>query len=449
MKYASKVVLLLLVFCPILTFGQGTLSSLENMYSTMKGDTWESVAANYGISVSSLRAANPDISGKKLKKNTLLIIPKAAPVPVQSVGTVQTISLSEEKVEAPERTSFRNLKVGVLLPFTDTKMVEFYRGFLMAADSARKSGVNLDIYTWDCGSSVSQMEDLLPKLTELDIIFGPASTYQIPLVAELCRELGIRLVLPFNNGLTLQEYPLVYNASASNAVLYDVATNDLMGNYADKNYVVVRSDTPDNNGKMLCESLTQKLGRQNIPPRILELEGDDFAYETAFNQFRTNVILMDDSSIRSLNILLARLKDFHQKHPNYHLSLVGFPEWQDETGRLLADFFTFDTYLISPYYYNVLDSRTKYFQRSYERNFRAMIAQGNPRYAPYGFDLAFYFLQGLSSMGDTFERMQGNLLQEPYQNRFRFERESSGMSFSNRFVQFIHYTTENKIELIR
>ena len=45
--------------------GQNTLSTLEDMHSVIKGETWESVAAAYGVSVPELQAANPDINGRK------------------------------------------------------------------------------------------------------------------------------------------------------------------------------------------------------------------------------------------------------------------------------------------------------------------------------------------------------------------------------------------------
>lgn len=437
-----RIVLLLFCFCPILLFGQNTLSTLGDIHSVAKGETWESIAVNHGVSVPELRAANPDITKKKLKKGTFLIIPR-------SVQPSEAINESEQQPVSVIRTAISDLKVGVLLPFSDAKMVEFYRGFLMAADSVRKVGVNLDIYTWDCGTSVTQIEQILPKLGGLDVLFGPVSAIQIPAVAEVCREQGTRLVLPFWSGQPLADYPLVYNATAPNTLVYAAAVRSMMSYYADRNFVIVHSGNDDNRGKILAETLTQNLAQRSGAPRVLELEGDDFAYQSAFNQFRDNMILLDDSSIRSLNILLARLKDFHRGHSEYRLSLIGYPEWQDETGRLMSDFFTFNTYIISPYYYNVLDDKTKHFQRTYEKSFRVPIAQNTPRYAAMGFDLGYYFLSGISSLGDTFEQMQGSFHQKPYQNWYQFERNASGMSFSNNFVQFIHFTMDHKIELIR
>lgn len=452
----KRILILLYCLLPILLYGQGVMSSLGDMHKVAKGETWEIIAYDHGVSVSELQAANPDVSGKKLKKGSWLIVPKSPSnsQPVSNPTNPSLLSL-EEADPSPESSpskedSERTLKVGILLPFSDAKMVEFYRGLLMAADSIRKGGkVNLDIHAWDSGTLVPQVESLLPQLSGLDVVFGPASATQMPVVAETCREQGTRLVLPFWNGQASLDYPLVYNASAPSVILYETAVRKMLRFFDNKNYVIVHCGNSDNRGKNLCDILSRELSSRSFSLRTLELEGDEFAYETAFNQFRDNMIVLDDSNIRSLNILLSHLKDFRQKHPEYHLSLVGFPHWQNETQWLLGDLYAFDAYIISPYYYNVLDDKTKSFQRTYEMSFHTPISQSNPRYAALGFDLGCYFLGGIGSMGDNFEQNQGSILQEPYQNTFRFERSASGMSFTNRFVQFIHFTPEERIELIR
>ena len=438
--------ILILLYClwPVLLYGQGVLSSLEDMHKVVKGETWESIASNCGVSVVELKAANPDVVRKKLKKGTLLIIPKK-PLPPQYVP----VSEVPEKPTRVIRTAISDLKVGVLLPLNDKKMVEFYRGLLMAADSVRKSGVNFDIYAWNSGTTADQVEPFLPDLKELDILFGPASVTQIPPVAEVCKEQGIRLVLPFFSGQVVQDYPLLYNASSASSIFYQAAVEKLMKYYPDKNFIIVQTGNTDNRGKAFTESLTQALAQRTAAPRLLQLEGDDFAYEAAFNQFRDNMIVLDDSSIPCLNTLLSHLKAFREKHSQYRISLLGYAGWLEETGRLLDEFFSFDTYIISHYYYNELDDRTRRFEQTYMGYFRTPIAPNTPRFAALGFDIGCYFLSGLSTLGDTFDQMQGGIRQLPYQNWFQFERSASSLSFSNSFIQFVHYTTDSKVELIR
>lgn len=439
----KRILILIYCLCPLLLCGQNILSTLDNMRSVVKGETWESIAASEGISIAELQAANPDVKTSKLKKGTLLIIPKK-PDPVAAAVVEEP-----EKPVAVIRTAISNLKVGVLLPLADKRMVEFYRGLLMAADSVRKSGVNLDIHAWDCGTTTAQIEALLPNLKELDVLFGPASATQIPPVAEVCKEQGIRLVLPFYSGQNLQDYPLVYNATAPSTYLYDSALKKLMSFYPDMSYVIVHSGNADNKGTNLSEAVSRALTQKTVTARTLELEGDDFAYESAFNQFRQNVIVLDNSNVATLNSLLVHLKAFKAKHSQYRISLLGFDGWQDDASVALEDLFAFDTFIVSPYYYNMWDDRTKEFERNYMSNFHTSVILNNPRFAALGFDLGCYFMSGLASLGDTFEQMQSGIQQQPYQSWLRFERNTSGISFFNSFVQFIHYTTDNKVELIR
>ena len=439
----KRILILIYCLCPLLLCGQNILSTLDNMRSVVKGETWESIAASEGISIAELQAANPDVKSSKLKKGTLLIIPKK-PEPVAAAVVEEP-----EKPVAVIRTAISNLKVGVLLPLADKRMVEFYRGLLMAADSVRKSGVNLDIHAWDCGTTTAQIEALLPNLKELDVLFGPASATQIPPVAEVCKEQGIRLVLPFYSGQNLQDYPLVYNATAPSTYLYDSALKKLMSFYPDMSYVIVHSGNADNKGTNLSEAVSRALTQKTVTARTLELEGNDFAYESAFNQFRQNVIVLDNSNVATLNSLLAHLKAFKAKHSQYRISLLGFDGWQDDASVALEDLFAFDTFIVSPYYYNMWDDRTKEFESNYMSNFHTSVILNNPRFAALGFDLGCYFMSGLASLGDTFEQMQSGIQQQPYQSWLRFERNTSGISFFNSFVQFIHYTTDNKVELIR
>lgn len=441
----KHILILICCLCPLCLHGQDILSTLSGMYTAKKGETWESVAADHDISVEELRAANPDVR-RKLRKGTLLAIPALA---AGSASGVATFLADRPGAASSVRTSISDLKVGVLLPFSEERMVEFYRGFLMAADSVRRRGINLDIHAWDCGTSKEQAEALLPDLDGLDVVFGPASAMQIQPVAESCTKKGIRLVLPFWSGQMTQNTPLAYNVTAPATVLYDAAVRKMMAYFPDKNYIVVHSGSPDNRGKILTDALTQALAQHKTVPRTLELEGDDFAYESAFNQYRDNMIVLDNSSPRSLVTLLSRLKEFRRGHSQYRLSLVGYTEWQDETYTLSEDFFTFDTYIVTPYYYNVSDEKAGRFQSAYEKNFRTAILHRNPSYAALGFDVGCYFLTGISNLGDTFEQMQIGIQQDPLQNWFCFARADSQSMAVNTFVQFIHFAAGGRTELIR
>ena len=437
----KHLMILLLGLCPLISFAQGTLTTLDNMYSVVKGDTWESIAAEHGITVEALMSANVDVRTAKLKKGTLLILPEKP----QQVAAAP--------VEAPQpaamiRTTLTELKVAVMLPFNDPRMVEFYRGLLMAADKVRRGGTNIEFFAWNSGSTMSDIEPLLGKTSGMDLVIGPSADTQVAALAEACRESGTRLVLPFATSVPTQNYPLVYSVEPSFSVVSQDIALLINRFYSDRNYVVIKTGKADLQGHTLTETLIQSLAKKGVQTRSLNIDADDFTYESAFNQYRDNMIVIDDSSSKSFEEILSHLKDFRAKHANYRISLLGYPEWQHMQDHL-RDFFSLDTYLVSTSYYNSLADEAKAFEGAYQRSFRKSVSTGSPSYAPLGYDLGQYFLGGIIRQADTFEQMQGDLPQQPLQNRFRFERNPSGMSFCNRAAQLIHFTTDEKIELIR
>ncbi len=98
------------------------------------------------------------------------------------------------------------LKAAVLLPFTQqsgnesTHMIEFYEGFLMAVNKLKHEGHDLDITALSTDHTKENIAQILQQheeLKEMDIIFGPGSAEQVPVLSDYCKRNNIRLVIPF------------------------------------------------------------------------------------------------------------------------------------------------------------------------------------------------------------------------------------------------------------
>ena len=140
----------------------------------------------------------------------------------------------------------------------------------------------------------------------------------------------------------------------------------------------------------------------------------------------------DNTSIKTLNVFFAKLRNFQQNHIQYKISMIGYPEWQTYTGTLLKDFYTYDTYIYSSYYRNPLQERTSTFERNFMNNFKRPMIISYPRYGMMGFDMGYYFLRGLSRYGDFFEQCQGEMQLQPVQHPFRFVGGSGDEGYTNR-----------------
>ena len=71
-----------------------------------------------------------------------------------------------------------------------------------------------------------------------------------------------------------------------------------------------------------------------------------------------------------------------------------------------------------------------------------------PRYALLGFDLGYYFIRGLAIFGDSLEQRHERVPANPYQSTFWFQRENESDGFINSFVELIHYTTYQSIDIL-
>ena len=348
------------------------------------------------------------------------------------------------------------IRMGVLLPLKEgnnrsARMVEFYQGMLMAVDSLKQKGLNVEITTINTGNSASDMDTLLFKndLSKQDIIFGPFYVSQIPLLADYCHRHNIWLVNPFAASANLmQGYPRHCQAFATQTISQDEAAWLVTQQFADYNFVTVDARDKNAEGNSFSETLRSRLSQQGIYMRPMPLEADEMAMDQAMNSLKRNMVVLNSPDIKALNTLLPQLKEYKRTHPDIRISLLGYPDWQAYTSTLLADFYAFDTYIYSPFYRNPLDRRSSDFERTFIRWFGRPMMTTYPRYAMMGFDLCYYFLHGLQQYGDKLDEKLPSVKAKPFQNDFWFVRSADGSGYRNQHTQLIHYAPDQTIQLM-
>ena len=443
--------LFLLFFLPIISWAQGTLYTLQNLHQTKKGETIESVAEQYGITPKELLEANPEIHKNKLKKGTLLNIPQRKEEPPVEIET--TVQPEQET----KQDHYDFLRIAVLLPFEENsdkgqKMIEFYRGMLMAADSLKAEGTKVEFYAFHPGNDETSIRTILEAegLEGMNAIFGPSNPQQLPTLMDFCQRNGVRLILPFSApNVTTEGHPLLYLATPTSAILQEELADKICQNWKEKNFIVLTTGQPDERGTKTTELLRNRLADAGLAMQNMPLEGDDFAMESQLNQFHENCIVPDNTSIKTLNVFFSRASSFLKDHPQYKISLLGYPEWQTYTGSLLKEFYTYNTYFYTSYFRNPLLKRTADIENAFASNFHTNMQATYPRFGTMGFDLALYFLRGMSRLGDYFEERQNELEYTPFQHPFRFVRNGENDGFTNHSLMLIHYTPDQTIEIVQ
>lgn len=427
-------------------------SGCREMHKVKRRETIYGIAKEYGVTEEALYRANPEMRQPdyKLKKGTFICIPYPEQKKVE-----KPVPTNEELLSRPARIErMRNLRMAVLLPFQSdaskgARMVEYYRGLLMAVDSLKQGGTSVEVYAYDSGKTAADMRKILqkPELVKADIIFGPLHNEQIAPLAAFCKTNAIRCVLPFSSQSDdLYSNPFLYMVNAPKDYQYE-EVNELAKNlFSSYNIVVLDTGEPDESGRSLTASLRTALP---VPVKQVKLSADADAWLQVFDSGRKNLIIPNSSSIKALNQLFPKLKQFVQTHDKYRFALLGYPEWQTYTSSHLENFYHFDTYIYSTFYRKPLSEEVRLFEGKYMYWFKKPMISSYPRFGLLGFDTGYFFLKGLADYGkQSFDSYLSQMQSPDYQQSFRFERVSNWGGFVNKKVKLIHYMPQQTVDLI-
>ena len=359
-------------------------------------------------------------------------------------------------LRAQQSSGLRDIRMGVLLPLKDNsprgqKMVEFYQGMLLAVDSIRSRGVNVDIVALHSGSTESEMAALLAAndLTDRDVIFGPLDGMQLPVLSDYCQRNNVRLVVPFSSNTSfLADNPMQYVLTAPRVQLQAQAASIINFQFANSHFVIV--DAQDNNEEGLSfeTQLRGFLTQRGAFCRNVEIDADEENYALAFNPLRHNVVVVNSAAIRAVNTMIPHLLNYIDSHPECEISLLGYPSWQTFTNTHLNSCYKLDTYIYTTFYRHPLAASTAAFDQTFQYWFHQPMANTFPRWGMTGFDVAWFFLHGLELYGDGLESLTGSIPTTPFQTPLLLAQPQAGGGFLNIFVELVHYSKQQNIEVI-
>ena len=348
----------------------------------------------------------------------------------------------------------REIRVGVMLPLHNDngdgkRMVEYYRGVLMACDSLRVHGISTDIRAWNVAENANIQQVLKdPKAAECDLIIGPLYTKQVKALGDFALKNDIRVLIPFS---------INSNEVFDNGNIFQVFQN---GNQTNNGYVfrfyqrfkgshVVIIDCNDSTSTKgsFTTVLRRKLDQESASYSITNLKSSEAKFKQSFSTTKPNVVVLNTSRSQELNVAFAKLNGLLMTESSLQISMFGYPEWLMYIRQHLDNFYKFDTYIPSTYYMSPLSHRGEHFKKKYRWNFHQDMQPYHQRYAVTGFDQAYFMIKGLHMYGTHFTGASGMVGYTPLQNPLHFERIGNG-GMQNRAILFVHYTKDNKIETI-
>ena len=429
---------------------------IRGLHKVKRKETIFGIARQYEITIEELIEANPEMKAPdfELKKGNVIRIPYpgkgAESTPAVTTPTTQTVQPA-----VADDVRQRAIRVGVMLPLHNIngdgqRMVEYYRGILIACDSLKKTGLSVDVHAWNTpeGDDLSKvLQD--PNAAKCDLIFGPLYSAQMPALSDFVERHDIRLVIPFSiSAPQLTENKNIFQVWQSPTSINDATITRYMELFKDYHPVFIDCNDSTSKKGVFTSALRQQLENRQIAYNITNLKSSEEAFAKAFSQGKPNIVILNTARSPELRVAFAKINGMKFNLPNLDITMFGYTEWLMYTRTHLDNFYKYNTYIPSVFYYNPLSSQTDRLEQKYRWNFHADMMQSLPRFALTGFDHAYFFLKGLHKYGKTFNGASGMFGYPPVQTPLMFERLGDG-GLQNRSLLFVHYMPEHRVETVK
>ncbi len=422
-------------------------SKVREMHKVKKKETIFGIAREYGLTIQQLINANPEMNnpGYELKKGDFIVIPYPDTKPAET----KTPAATPQPASKP-----KSLSVGVMLPLHDEngdgrRMVEYYRGVLMAIDSLKHTGLSVDVYAWNVAEEANISKFLNDKnASKCDLIIGPLYSKQVPPLAKFAEKHDIKVLIPFSiQAPDVFSNSHLFQVYQSPADFNESTINHFLKRFEGYNTVIIDCNDTTSKKGIFTFGLRRRLETMGREYNVTNLKSSEAYFAKAFSKTLPNVVILNTGRSPELNLAFAKLNNLTMNNPGLQISMFGYTEWMLYTKYDIDNFYKYNVYIPSSFYLNPLSAATERINTKYRWNFHADMMQALPRFAVTGFDHTMFFLKGIYQQGKSFTGAAGSVGYIPVQTPLKFERIANG-GYLNKSMLFVHYKPSHQIETI-
>ena len=330
------------------------------------------------------------------------------------------------------------------------RMMEYYRGVLMACDSLKKQGVSIDVHAWNTaedGNIYKVLED--PAAAKCDLIIGPLYSKQMDALSDFVAKHDIRLVIPFSiNAPQLTTNRNIFQVYQSQNEVSEATISHYLERFKDCHTVVIDCNDSTSKKGIFTFALRRQMESRGMECVVTNLKSSEEYFSNAFSRTKPNVVVLNTGRSQELGVAFSKINGLKANNPELDITMFGYSDWLLYTHRYLENYYKYNTYIPSVFYYNPLSPATRQFQQKYRQNFSSDMQNLLPRFAITGFDHAYFFLKGLHKYGKTFNGAEGMFGYPFIQTPLKFERYGNG-GLRNKTLLFIHYKPDHLMETFK
>ena len=453
-------------------------------HTIKQGESLYGIAKAYGTSVDALLDANPTLSASSYRAGTVISIPNGAVIaettPVAPVTTTpETTDVKPAETEKPVETvkpaetdkpvvadtpditvvpdtaaqidASSDINIAIMLPFalesTSTskqaqRVTEFYKGFLLAADSLRNVKTHFHIKAFDIADMAGLNKALAsPELAEMDVIIGPESDEMLAKIAAFTDKNNILLFNLFNIRSGLQEtHPSVVQANIPTNLMNSRVIENFCEKYDGYTPVFLSPKAGKREKSEFVTALKKALAAKKIKYEDVtyssNFKKDDFA---AFNSKTKYVFVPLSATGAEFDHIATALRDIRRASASSaNVAVFGYPEWITFRGTRLEQLQNLNATIYSRLYNDEKSIESKEISAAFQRWYGSQMENAIPVQGILGFDLGYYIIS-------TMNRQHGSLNLEKasigngVQSSFSFKNLGEGKGWVNKAIYFIEF----------
>jgi len=273
--------------------------------------------------------------------------------------------------------------------------VEFYEGALLALDTLKKYGVNLNINVYDNKKDSLSTALLLnnPEFKSMDLVIGPVFNESLKAGAAFAKQNEIYMLSPLSPSSSITNdnpYYLMANATLQAQL---IKTIQYIGtNHPKANFIVVYRSDKENETKMAAEFKTAFNQLKPDYPLIAMKEAYNFSGISAGMYTTDNFVFIASNEELFVNSLL---RDLSKTSRENNITLIGLPSILTFESVSLDYFENLQLHYPTAYWADQNLSRVKHFNKTFMDKYNIKPSD----YAYKGYDLTLYFGNMLKTYG--------------------------------------------------
>ena len=329
--------------------------------------------------------------------------------------------------------------VGIMLPLHNVngdgrRMLEYYRGFLMAVERLKQEGFNINVHAWNVPEDADIRSTLLQEgANTCNVIFGPLYTKQVKQLSDFCRAYNITMVIPFSiNGNEVDNNPMIYQVYQSKEDINAATIQQVITHFNNCHPVFIDCNDSTSQKGTFTYSLRKALEANNISYNITNLNSADDAFAKSFSLSQPNLVILNTGRSPELTLAMNKLDRLQQANQNVSVTLFGYTEWLMYQNLNRERFARYNAFIPTHFYYNEASSLTREIEQKYRWRFHQNMMTAQPRFALTGYDHAMYFLSA-----------NRQWIQTP----LKFVKQPVG-GYRNKAFMLVHFKQDGGIEAI-